>query len=101
MHQDCITEGTYYGIIRDLRRNHLLPLNANSGKVDVYLPYLDSRLISLYSQIPLSEKIDEETRKKFMVSMARGKIPDEIITRRKYGFCDALKVKEERHASVA
>jgi len=65
-----------------------------SGKVKVHLPYLDSGLISLYSQIPLSEKVDLHIRKKFMVRMAKGKLPDRVIKRRKYGFCDALKAQK-------
>ena len=100
-HQETLSETTYFNFIRRLRSEHLVPLNENSGKVNVYLPYLDSRLISLYSRIPLSEKVDPHIRKKFMVRMAEGRLPDRVITRRKYGFCDALKVKEERHASIA
>lgn len=100
-HQETLSEITYFNFIRRLQREHLAPLNKNSGKVNVYLPYLDSRLIALYSQIPLSEKVDPHIRKKFMVRMAEGKIPDRVITRRKYGFCDVLKMKEECHASVA
>jgi len=53
-HQDTLSETTYFNFIRRLQRDHLAPLNKNSGKVNVYLPYLDSRLISLYSRIPLS-----------------------------------------------
>ena len=98
-HQKDPSEATYFSFIRQLQREHLAPLNKNSGKVDVYLPYLDSRLISLYSQIPLSEKVDGGARKKFMVRMAEGKIPDQIIKRRKIGFCDALKIKKGEHSA--
>lgn len=90
-HQETLSETTYFNFIRRLQGVQLAPLNRNSGEVDVYLPYLDGRLISLYSQIPLSEKVDAHIRKKFMVRMAKGKLPDRVITRRKYGFCDALK----------
>jgi len=78
----------YYYHIRQLQKNHLIPLNENSGEVRVYLPYIDESLIALYSQIPLGEKVDKNTRKKVMVAMAKGKVPDEVLTRRKYGFCD-------------
>lgn len=81
-------ERIYYYHIRGLQKDHLIPLNENSGKVRVYLPYIDESLIALYSQIPLSGKVDSVTRKKVMVAMAKGKIPDEILLRRKYGFCD-------------
>lgn len=83
-------EGVYYDRLRRLQKDHLIPLNENSGKVKVYLPYIDESLISLYSQIPLKNKVDDNTRKKVMVAMAKGKVPDEILTRRKYGFCDVV-----------
>lgn len=100
-HQETLSETTYFNFIRRLQEVQLAPLNRNSGEVDVYLPYLDSRLISLYSQIPLSEKVDLHVRKKFMVRMAKGKLPDRVIKRRKIGFCDALKIKGEYSASIA
>ena len=90
-HQKTLSETTYFNLIRRLQREHLAPLSRNSGEVGVYLPYLDSRLISLYSQIPLLEKVDLHVRKKFMVRMAEGKLPARVIARRKYGFCDSLK----------
>lgn len=79
---------TYYDRIWGLQKDHLIPLNENSGKVRVYLPYIDDSLINLYTQIPLSEKVDDTARKKVMVALAKGKVPDEILLRRKYGFCD-------------
>lgn len=83
-------EQTYYKRIRDLQKEHLIPLHEASGKIKVYLPYIDDSLINLYSQIPLSEKVDNDTRKKVMVELARGKVPDEVLSRRKYGFCDVF-----------
>jgi len=78
----------YHYHIRNLQKNHLIPLDKASGKVRVFLPYIDESLISLYAQIPLDEKVDSNARKKVMVALAKGKVPDEILTRRKYGFCD-------------
>lgn len=92
-HQKSPNEKTYYDLIRRLTEDHLIPLDGNSGKVKVYLPFLDSRLISMLSQVPLSEKVDPHHRKKLMVEMAKGRLPEEIITRRKYGFCDAFTIK--------
>jgi|GEM_PF-2538492 len=83
-------EKNYYLYIRELQERQLMPLNKNSGKTRVYLPYIDKEIIFLLSQIPLTEKVDLAGRKKIMVKMAEGKVPDEVITRRKYGFCDAL-----------
>ena len=81
-------EKTYYSILHRLQKDHLVPLNKVSGDVRVYLPYLDEELISLYGQVPLMDKVDLGDRKKVMIELAKGKIPDEAITRRKYGFCD-------------
>ena len=94
-HQDKLCEDTYYAYLRQLRNKHLIPLDKNSNQVKVYLPYLDDRLLLLFSQIPISEKVDKDCRKKLMVEMAKGKIPNEIINRRKYGFCDVLRIKED------
>jgi asparagine synthetase B (glutamine-hydrolysing) len=92
-HQELPCEATYYDHLRKLRDNHLIPLHRNSKDVKVYLPYLDERLLTLYSQIPVRDKVDMEYRKKILVEMAKGKVPDAIIGRRKYGFLDALGVK--------
>jgi len=81
-------EETYYNILHRLQKDHLVPLNKVSGDVRVYLPYLDEELVSLYGQIPLMDKVDLGARKKVILELAKGKIPDEVITRRKYGFCD-------------
>jgi len=93
-HQENPNEETYYKYIRQLREKHLKPLNRNSSQVKVYLPYLDSKLLCLLSQIPITEKVTFEQRKTLIVAMAEGKIPDEIINRRKYGFCDALRIRD-------
>ncbi len=93
-HQESPTEEVYYDRIRRLQKNHLMPLNENSGKVKVYIPYADEKFIAMLSQIPLKDKVDSETRKKVMIELAKGKVPDEVILRRKYGFCDALVIKK-------
>jgi len=95
-HQQHPDEGTYYKYIWRLQDDHLKPLDKNSGSIKVYLPYLDNSVLLLLSQIPISEKVDSENRKKIMIRMARGKIPDEVIKRWKYGFCDALEIKKIR-----
>ena len=82
-HQTDPSEAVYYDHLRLLYKNHLEPLDKNSGKVKVYLPYLDNSLILLLSQIPLSEKVDHSNRKKIMTKLSEGKITDEIINRRK------------------
>lgn len=92
-HQKNPNEEIYYTHMRQLNKEHLIPLDRNSGDVKVYLPFLDNKLVLLLSQIPIVEKVDVNHRKKLMIEMAIGKIPDEIIERRKYGFCDAFKIK--------
>lgn len=92
-HRDDPSEETYFNYIRQLQEYHLEPLHKNSGRVKVFLPYLDDCLISLLSQIPIADKVDTKNRKKIMIEMAKGKLPDEIIQRPKYGFCDAMKIK--------
>jgi len=95
-HQEHPDESTYYDFLRRLQEDHLKPLDENSGQIQVYLPYLDETVLNLLTQIPLAEKVDAENRKKCMVQMAKGKVPDEVVERWKYGFCDALKIKEDR-----
>lgn len=90
-HQNHPNEETYYGHIRQLQKKQLIPLNGNSGNVRVYLPYLDKSLLYLLCQIPLAEKVNRNERKILIVKMAKGKIPDSIINRRKIGFCDVLR----------
>lgn len=92
-HQRSQNEEIYYAYIRRLNKEHLIPLDRNSGEVKVYLPFLDKRLLFLLSQIPIFEKVDNNHRKKLMVEMAKECLPDELIKRRKYGFCDAFEIK--------
>jgi len=87
------SEKTYYDYIRRLQKEQLEPLNKNSGNIEVCLPYIDDRLILLFSQIPIFDKVDNVNRKKILIELAIGKLPGEIIYRRKYGFCDAMKIK--------
>lgn len=85
-HQRNPVEDVYYDYLRRLQTEHLAPLHDNSGSIKVYLPYIDTRLTSLLSLIPLADKVDRSNRKKVMVELAKGKVPDEVIGRRKYGF---------------
>lgn len=85
-HQADPCEDVYYGYLRKLQENHLAPLNENSGDIKVYLPYMDKRFIHLMTQIPLSQKVCPEERKQVVVALAQGKVPQEVIERKKYGF---------------
>jgi len=85
-HQAEPSEEAYYTHLRLLQERHLAPLDKNSGSTKVYLPYMDKRFIHLMAQIPLEDKVDLYTRKKVMVELAQGKLPLDIIERKKYGF---------------
>lgn len=93
-HQTEDVERLYYEYLRTLQREQLVPLDKNSGKLKIYLPYLDKGLLNLLYQIPIAEKVNKTERKIFMVEMARGRVPDSVIRRRKIGFCSALEKKE-------
>ena len=87
-------EETYYNFMRRLQEEQLIPLDKNSGDIGVILPYMDYRLTNLLAQIPISEKVDESGRKLLISKLATGKLPESVIHRRKYGFCDAMRIKE-------
>lgn len=93
-HMTDPTEEVYHDHIRRLQKDHLIPLDKSSAGVGVCLPYADERIIAMLSQIPLKDKVDSYNRKKIIVEMAKGRVPKDVIHRRKYGFCDALKIKE-------
>lgn len=88
------SEETYYDFIWRLQKEQLEPLNKTSGNVAVFLPYIDKRLILLFSQIPIFEKVDNLNRKKILIQLAKGRLPDKVIYRQKYGFCDAMRIKK-------
>lgn len=93
-HMQDPTEKTYYKYLENLRDDQLIPLDKNSGKVKVFLPYISHSVVNRLSQIPLSRKCDKTHRKIIMFELAKGNLPEEVLTRRKYGFCDAMIIKE-------
>jgi len=87
---------TYEWFLSRLLPDHLVPLNENSKDIKVYLPYLDKKIISTFSNIPLNKKVDSKNRKIVVCDIARYLgIRDDIIYRNKYGFCDAF-LKEDK-----
>jgi len=85
-------ERYYKKYLSELLPYHLIPLNRNSKKIKVYLPYLNKELIEFLSQIDINKKVDQITRKKIMIDIGiKLDIPIEIIQRNKYGFIDAFK----------
>lgn len=88
------SEQNYQSFIEKLGPEHLFPLNKNSGEIKVYLPYLSPDIVKFFSLIPLSKKTCGEQRKVVVREMAQDRVPQEIIDRWKYGFCDATHIKE-------
>ena len=87
---------TYKWFLSRLLPDHLEPLNENSKSIEVYLPYLDEDLVSIFSNIPLNKKVDSKNRKIVTCDIARYLgIRGDIIYRNKYGFCDAF-LKEDK-----
>ncbi len=71
--------------------DHLMPLDKNSVGVNVFLPFLNIDLREYLLSIPLSNKLFDGVRKAVIVEAARMMcVPEEIVTRNKYGFCDAF-----------
>lgn len=90
------TASMYKHYLSRLTPDHLISLNRSSEDIEIYLPFLDSRLIDFYRKIPLSAKVDTENRKKLITEIGRWlNIPDEFIDRNKYGFCDAFIAKDK------
>jgi len=87
-------EKSFFRYLAKLQKQQLIPLDKNSGQIEVLLPYLDFRLINLLSYFPTWKKFDSRSRKKIIYALAKKKgLPSCILERRKYGFCDAMRIK--------
>lgn len=91
-HQASQDEDTYYGLLSSLQDNHLEPLHENSGSVRVDVPYIDSRIANLFYRIPLSEKVNDQDRKLIIRALSDGRMPSDIIDRKKYGLGTSVQV---------
>jgi asparagine synthase (glutamine-hydrolysing) len=54
--------------------------------LEVRSPLLDHRVVEFACRLPLSFKITGRTTKKILRDIARGRVPQSIVTRSKYGF---------------
>lgn len=88
------TAQTYYDFMSKLQQEQFKPLDKNSRLTRVLLPYMDEQLIAIYNRFPLTYRFDTNDRKKVIKQLATGRIPQEVIDRRKYGFVDAMRIKE-------
>lgn len=78
----------------ELDKKHITPLirTANRFEFEVIFPYLQEEVINFISGIPLRERTSREESKIPLRRIARRYyLPEEIVNRRKRGFCDALK----------
>jgi len=91
-HQD-LREETYCDYLHRVQAEHLIPLDANSGDVKVYIPYADDRVANLLYRVPLYEKVSPTQRKMVVTRLAEGKVPDFVIERKKYGFATSVAAK--------
>ncbi|HAM88976.1 MAG: Asparagine synthetase [Candidatus Falkowbacteria bacterium GW2011_GWC2_38_22] len=75
-----------------LQANHLNPLleKARYHSVNVIFPYLDFNLVNYLTRIPLNKRTTREVSKIPLREIAKKYLPDEIIQRKKIGFCSAL-----------
>jgi len=90
-HQKGNPDNQYYRYMWKLQAEQLEPLNSNSHDIEVYLPYLDSRMLSLYAGIPIKDKVNHQQRKRILLKIAKDILPNEIIGRKKYGFATEYK----------
>lgn len=54
--------------------------------LEVRSPLLDYRVVELVSRLPVGFKLGRRTTKRILKDVARGHIPDAILSRSKYGF---------------
>lgn len=90
---DAATRATFENLWKLLVPNHLEPLErkARSVNICVVFPYLQRAVVECISRIPLADRTSREESKKPLCALARKYgVPEEIIARRKRGFCDAL-----------
>jgi len=95
-HLKSLQGDNYIYFLRRLIPDHLIPLDKNSGVTRVFLPFLNSEVINILLRLPLSQKMDHQTRKIPIRKTAQKLgVPEEIIERNKYGFCDALRMNDK------
>jgi hypothetical protein len=59
----------------------------------VYLPYGEPEVLAAAARFCVHELVDGDARKKPMLALARKiGVPEEIVSRKKFGLCSALDV---------
>jgi asparagine synthetase B (glutamine-hydrolysing) len=82
----------FQSIWKRLEDGHLLPLErkAHHFEIRVVLPYLQKDVVEYISRIPLNSRTKFEESKIPLRAIARKYPLEEVIERRKMGFCSAL-----------
>jgi asparagine synthetase B (glutamine-hydrolysing) len=75
-----------------LEKDHLLLLErkARNFDIEVVLPYLQKSVVEYITAIPINDRTSFEESKIPLRDIAQKFLPQEIIERRKKGFCSAL-----------
>ena len=86
---DFINKMTYLDLKHRLPELLLMRVDkmAMASSVETRVPYLDHKLVEFALQIPSSLKYKNNTTKYILKEAARGIIPDDVIERKKTGFC--------------
>lgn len=75
-----------------LEPEHISPLLDSASKVgiEVKFPYLDKRVVTTLTRIPLEDRVNGGITKKWWKDFARGYVSSEIVDRPKLGFVSSL-----------
>jgi asparagine synthase (glutamine-hydrolysing) len=65
---------------------HYFDRTSMAHSLEVRVPYLDHRVVELCARMPTHLKISRGMTKRILRTVARGRVPDEVIDRPKIGF---------------
>ncbi len=88
-------ERAFQDLWKRLPEEHLIPLERKSCHfcVQVTLPYLQIKVVTYIARIPLDSRTTFDTSKMPLRHIAKEYLPEEIINRKKKGFCSALDIQ--------
>jgi asparagine synthase (glutamine-hydrolysing) len=81
---DRMLYNDYHNMLASILRTEDRMSMAHS--IESRVPFLDYRLVELAASIPATAKVSGDEPKLILKDVARGQVPDSIITRRKQGF---------------
>jgi asparagine synthase (glutamine-hydrolysing) len=65
---------------------HYFDRTSMAHSLEVRVPYLDHRVVELCARMPTHMKISRGTTKRILRTIARGRVPEEVLDRPKIGF---------------